>query len=935
MSARPSRNPLLVSGPGCPGGGRLRGCIAASTLAALAVVLQFPAGSVSAEEPGLFAQQLDAENVGRLRGGGPDAIAGIGDWALGNGVVCAALADPDHESMLSDRGGVLVDLGHCGRSDDQWGVLQPMLNLSRDEVIRVESIRAQVTADEAQIVTVGHLHGTRVETTYAVKPAPAAALSIRTTLERESEGEATFVIADVAIHGNGQLAPFTGNASGEGGALGFEHPSVEIDNVFSASKAIVRADLHVLLGTRGLKPEIAYGWRLLDVHIERSDGRVEPLAHVAMNGEHFSILGAYTDTLLWGGEGPPGILEFAQLLWMDLDPGDRVVFVREIMLAKTATVAAITDLLWAGGTQVRGRVDAPFATLHIRRADLSPITQLEADANGRFAFRLPPGAAGPHEIEVLPRAGGRKTLLFDVAKGLARPPPDIVLEPVKIPPQGSLELPGGEIMRLTVVGLDGTPNPQFRADRRGFRVGGRRILGHTESNHYSLVGIPDDPKRIELAPGRYRVLASRGPLWSVSAREFSVAPGQTVPLGLEPPVRLLDHPGWLSADLHVHAAPSEDSGLPLGQRIADFVAMGAQVIVSTEHDNVFDYAPVIEAMGLSDQLRSLVGVEITSTYRGPETPHTAGHSNAFPVEWQRDAYRGGAPTSQNRRLARIAEDVRALPGRPILQLNHPREGSVDSGLGSYFSHLSVVGEPHDPTLPLDAPGNRALIERKRPGGLRDLDFDAVELLNGKSMARYRVARADWFAFLLQGEIRTATANSDSHNARETVALPVNYVAYGPDPEGSALETERFMESIRRGRLYGSTGPLLDVRLGDRSLGERFAGRAGTLRVQVRAAPWVPVNDVRVFINGQLEDRRPLPAAGLLQIPLRFEADAFVTVEVEGSADPDSLYGQVAPGYTPFAFTNPIFVDADGDGRWTPPGLPAEPTAALNDPLGSP
>jgi hypothetical protein len=291
--------------------------------------------------------------------------------------------------------------------------------------------------------------------------------------------------------------------------------------------------------------------------------------------------------------------------------------------------------------------------------------------------------------------------------------------------------------------------------------------------------------------------------------------------------------------------------------------------------------------------------------------------------------------SQNRRLARIAEEVRALPGRPILQLNHPREGSFDSGLGSYFSHLSVVGEPHDPTLPLDAPGNRALIERKRPGGLRDLDFDAVELLNGKSMARYRIARADWFAFLLQGEIRTATANSDSHTARETVALPVNYVAYGPDPEGSALETERFMASIRRGRLYGSTGPLLDVRLGGRSLGERFAGRAGKLRVQVRAAPWVPVNEVRVFINGQLEDRRPLPADGLLEIRLGFETDAFVTVEVEGNADPDSLYGQVAPGYTPFAFTNPIFVDADGDGRWTPPGLPAEPTAALHDPLGSP
>jgi hypothetical protein len=364
------------------------------------------------------------------------------------------------------------------------------------------------------------------------------------------------------------------------------------------------------------------------------------------------------------------------------------------------------------------------------------------------------------------------------------------------------------------------------------------------------------------------------------------------------------------------------------------------VIVSTEHDNVFDYAPTIEAMGLTGQIQSLVGVEVTSTYRGPETPHTAGHSNAFPLAVQPNAYRGGAPDSQNRRLARIAEDVRALPGRPVLQLNHPREGSFDSGLGSYFSHLSVLGEPHDPTLSLSAPGNRVLIEQALPGALRDLDFDAVELLNGTSMERYRIARADWFSFLLQGEVRTATANSDSHNAGETIALPVNYVAYSGGeaslpPEGPQLDVERLMRSVRQGRLYGSTGPLLDVQLGDRGLGDRFSGRSGDLQVQVRAAPWVPVDEVRVFINGDLHAQLALPENRRLRLPLRFEADAFLTVEVEGRAVPGSLYADVAPGYTPFAFTNPIFVDADGDGVWTPPGLPSPVPITLSDPLASP
>nr|MCS5638696.1 CehA/McbA family metallohydrolase [Myxococcota bacterium] len=475
-----------------------------------------------------------------------------------------------------------------------------------------------------------------------------------------------------------------------------------------------------------------------------------------------------------------------------------------------------------------------------------------------------------------------------------------------------------------------------REEPHRLRKGDREIAGHTESNHHSLAGIPSDAREIELQPGRYRVLASRGPTWSVSTWEFELAAGQVLPLEIAPPRRLLAQPGWLAADLHVHGAPSDDSGLPLRQRIADFVAMGADVVVSTEHDNVVDYAPTIEAMGLSDQIVSVVGVEVTSTYRGPNTPHTAGHANVFPLRVQPKAYRGGAPRSQNLRLGQIAENIRSLPDSPILQLNHPREGGFDSGLGSFFSHLSVAGSPHDPTQPLDAPANRTLLERSTAKGLRDLDFDAVELLNGKSMESYRRVRADWFAFLLQGEIRTGTANSDSHNARQTVALPVNYVAY---PNAARADRDwdpgLFIDSIRKGQLYGSTGPLLRVRLGQQEIGGRFEGQRGQLQIQVRAAPWVPVDEVRVFVNGALHTRLPLPPDGSVRIPLQFDADAFVTVEVEGRPGKDSIYAQVAPGYTPFAFTNPIFVDADEDGDWTPPGLPDPPPLTLRQPLDSP
>ena len=61
----------------------------------------------------------------------------------------------------------------------------------------------------------------------------------------------------------------------------------------------------------------------------------------------------------------------------------------------------------------------------------------------------------------------------------------------------------------------------------------------------------------------------------------------------------------------------------------------------------------------------------------------------------------------------------------------------------------------------------------------------------------------------------------------------------------------------------------------------------------------------------------------------------MTVEVEGQAAPYSIYAQVAPGFTPFAFTNAIFVDANEDGRWEAPGLPDEMPATLESPVESP
>ena len=90
---------------------------------------------------------------------------------------------------------------------------------------------------------------------------------------------------------------------------------------------------------------------------------------------------------------------------------------------------------------------------------------------------------------------------------------------------------------------------------------------------------------------------------------------------------------------------------------------------------------------------------------------------------------------------------------------------------------------------------------------------------------------------------------------------------------------------------------------------------------------------RVRVNGALVHRAPIDRGATATLPLTFEADALVTLEVEGPAE--GIYRDAFPGFVPFAFTNPIRVDADGDGVFRAPGLPSPLPPALADPDGAP
>jgi len=109
-------------------------------------------------------------------------------------------------------------------------------------------------------------------------------------------------------------------------------------------------------------------------------------------------------------------------------------------------------------------------------------------------------------------------------------------------------------------------------------------------------------------------------------------------------------------------------------------------------------------------------------------------------------------------------------------------------------------------------------------------------------------------------------------------------------------------------------------------------------VRVEAAPWIPVEEVNIYRNCELIETRAIQSSKVLGKVLRFnraipisgiDADSYFHVEAgirfDANGDPVSpgLLGTVQtiePGVEPFGFTNPIFVDRNGDG-YVPPGLP--------------
>jgi hypothetical protein len=348
-------------------------------------------------------------------------------------------------------------------------------------------------------------------------------------------------------------------------------------------------------------------------------------------------------------------------------------------------------------------------------------------------------------------------------------------------------------------------------------------------------------------------------------------------------------------------------------------------------------APSDELIGVATAIDRLRGIDSLKLLPGAPNP-----DDATIGEWLA-AIQAGQPGTPGAALP---------PDEEVVMLNHPRAGLTGIVVIGLFTALGGLG--YDPALPITAAPNNLLLLPSlynesvinNPAGTdtTGISFDALEIMNGPGITGYQRVREDWFSLLRQGIHVTGTAVADSHRViLENAGYPRSYIASSTD-KPDELDENELTAAVKAMKVIGTSGPYIEFSMLDaggdlKGLGETVAvlGDTAVASITVFATPWMPVEEVRIYRNGVLSQTLPVDADKVLGTELRFsefvvlenvDEDLFVTVEagvaVDANGDPLDA-GLIAgvqaiePDVEPLGFTNPIFVDRDGDG-YTPPGL---------------
>ena len=421
--------------------------------------------------------------------------------------------------------------------------------------------------------------------------------------------------------------------------------------------------------------------------------------------------------------------------------------------------------------------------------------------------------------------------------------------------------------------------------------------------------------RTELAAGEYDITISHGPEYDAEFTKLTVQPGKTSDLNVTIP-RVIETPGWVSADFHSHSSPSGDNTSSQRGRVLNLAAEHVEFAPCTEHNRVSTYIDHIKALGLEPFLATVSGMELTGT------PLPLNHQNVFPLTYRPRTQDGGAPVtdvSPETQMERIAAwDSNSVK---LIQQNHPdigwlfydRDGDQkpDEGYSRSFGIMNVT-EIH-PIDPLLNPTRYQIYGGKETGNQTALN---------------------WLQLLNQGFRIYGVVNTDSHyNFHGSGGLRIWVKSGTDDPAKISLDEMR--DNARNGKIVMSNGPYLDVTFRETGsadapviAGQDLAAESKkvTASIKVQCPNWFDIDTVIVLVNGRRHanltfsrDTHPdmfgkdaLKFAHDVEIELTEDAHLVVLTGHRTQLIGDVM-GPMWGAQHPAALNNPVFVDIDGDG----------------------
>ena len=535
-------------------------------------------------------------------------------------------------------------------------------------------------------------------------------------------------------------------------------------------------------------------------------------------------------------------------------------------------IAVVTD----EGEPLRGatvEVRQGAGLLTLGRADGSGALRLELAA-GHYLLRAgAPDRTGP-VVGVEVRSGAAVPLRLPTG------PPSRLLFEVH---EG--DAPGTVPARLVVLGLDRTPTPWLGP-------------AHEAAAHHHLLTATGHGS-LPLPPGRYRVIVTRGPEHSLVQQDLELGPYSGASL-IARPRKVVDTSGFVALDPGEKTRMSAGSAVPLAVRL------------------------------LAASVEGLDALAITDDAARPTTPRPRPSLLLVPGRAGQEAELG-AFSLFAAQAASAGEDAGTRPDQ-LLQIDDARR---PTGL---FTRSGF-----DPRRPLTA--------------LVPATASALRLLDAQHPEDFDLLLADWLALLRCGRRLVGTAASGSSSIQaSTAGYPRTYVEI---PAGTPASAGALLQALQAGRAFVSSGPFLRLTVNGvtpggtvswegvapgggrgRSRASAPRRRAATarelaVRVQVSAPAWIGLDELRLYWNG--EPRGPaIPVAGRADgvrldraMTLPVEGDGFLVALVRGSSPLTPVVE--TPGLLhPLALTNPIWVDADGDGKV---GLSCKRDAGASLPAG--